>query len=166
MCFVHHLPQRKTSDYCSVRTGFTDSEWSREWGIPRVFSSFQVLEFLGRYLFLWEDFKQAFKSKTKQRRVWSWSSHFCTKLNTPNNVLITCLPFSCLDVVWKKTSHKCPLKRKGSIVLQYHDTRNNYTWKGGNGKRKITITFSALGTAGRKMSSIEEAFARVLVLLL
>lgn len=95
------------------------------------------------------------KTDCRKHRVWSWSFHFSTKLNTPNNVLITCLPFSCPCVVWKKRSYKCPLKRKGSIVLQYHDTRNNHTWKGGNGTRKIAITFSALETVGQKMSSIE-----------
>lgn len=40
-------------------------------------------------------FQTGLEVKTKmdyeKRRVWSWSSHFSTKLNTPNNALISCL---------------------------------------------------------------------------
>lgn len=51
-------------------------------------------------------------------------------------------------------------------MSQYHDTRNNYTRMGGNGKEKTVITFSALETMGQKVSNVEEVFAKDLVPLL
>lgn len=71
-------------------------------------------------------------------------------------------PFSCPGVAWKMTRHKCHLKRRSSIILQYHDTRNNYNRMASHGKRKAATVFIVLKAMGPKLSRIN-VFTRDLI---
>lgn len=55
------------------------------------------------------------KNKTdyKKLRVWSWSSHFSTKLNTPHNVLISCLSIFLPGCCLKEGKSQMPSEEEG-----------------------------------------------------
>lgn len=162
-------PKKNFSDYCSVPTDFTDRGWSKEWGIPRFVSLFKILGVPWKINLSAGGFQTDLevKSKTdyKKLMVWSWASGFSTKLNTPNNILISCLAILLFRCCLKEDNSQAPSEEKGLCSVPVADTRNNYTRMDGNGKKTAMISFSALETMGQKMSSVE-VFARDLVPLL
>lgn len=67
VCLVYLPPPRKTSEYCSVPTDFTDGGWSREWEIAFFFSLIKILKLLGKHIFFFPvgGFQTCLEVKTK-----------------------------------------------------------------------------------------------------
>lgn len=160
VCLVYPLPPRKTSEYCSVPTDFTDGGRSREWEISSFFSLIKILKLLGKPFFFF--FLSCGRiSNTPWSQNQKWVGFGAVLPTVSQNVMYQVtfssfvFPSSRPGVAWTKTSHECHLKKRSSTALQYHDTRNNCNRMGGNSDRKPAIAFAALESTGPKRSSIE-----------